>query len=206
MSIEALTWCKKIKGITPTQKLCLTWLCNYAQQDYCAWATEKHLADICNVSDRTIRRVLKKLQDKQFIKIIKKFDSSGRQIRNDYKINVSDVQDSRTPMSTSPQTQMSTLKENNKINIYKEEEFEKIWKIYPRKENKHKALVSWKRICKQIKAEDLLESTEKWLLYHKNINTDLKFIPHFVTYLNNKRWTDVTDKSSSPKSKTEIAG
>ena len=39
-----------------------------------------------------------------------------------------------------------------------------------------------------MKAEDLFESTEKWLLYHKNINTDLKFIPHFVTYLNKLRF------------------
>ena len=61
MSIECLLWSKSVKEINCTDKLCLTWLCNYAQEDHVAWATEKHLAEIMNSTTRTVRRSLKNL-------------------------------------------------------------------------------------------------------------------------------------------------
>lgn len=184
MSIECLLWSKTVKEINCTDKLCLTWLCNYAQEDNVAWATENHLAEIMNSTTRTVRRSLKNLQEKNLIKIINRFDNNGRQIRNDYKILINDLQQ----MSTPSRTPMSTLKENNKKgNIYSED-FNNFWLLYPRQENKFYAFECWKKAIKKSKPEDILRFTKFFV--NKNKNTDLKYIPHASTYLNRKIYLD----------------
>ena len=86
MSLEAITFSMKIKEINSTDKLLLIALSNYANADFIAWASENHLADICNCSTRTIRRSLKVLQEQNLLKVKPRFDA-GRQIRNDYEIS-----------------------------------------------------------------------------------------------------------------------
>tara|TARA_R100001510_G_C7656992_1_gene217929 strand:- start:23359 stop:24030 length:672 start_codon:yes stop_codon:yes gene_type:complete len=184
MSIECLLWSKTVKDINCTDKLCLTWLCNYAQEDNVAWATENHLADIMNSTPRTVRRSLKNLQEKNLIKIISRFDSSGRQIRNDYKILINDIQQ----MSTPSRTQVSTLKENNKKNNIYTEDFNNFWLLYPRQENKYYAFECWNKAIKKTEPEDIMRFTKYFI--KKNKNTDLKFIPHASTYLNRKIYLD----------------
>tara|TARA_R100001509_G_C4878557_1_gene219304 strand:+ start:2266 stop:2862 length:597 start_codon:yes stop_codon:yes gene_type:complete len=184
MSIECLLWSKTVKDINCTDKLCLTWLCNYAQEDNVAWATENHLADIMNSTPRTARRSLKNLQEKNLIKIISRFDSSGRQIRNDYKILINDIQQ----MSTPSRTQVSTLKENNKKNNIYTEDFNNFWLLYPRQENKYYAFECWNKAIKKTEPEDIMRFTKYFI--KKNKNTDLKFIPHASTYLNRKIYLD----------------
>ena len=69
MSLEAITFSMKIKEINSTDKLLLIALSNYANADFIAWASEKHLADICNCSTRTIRRSLKFLKEQNLLKV-----------------------------------------------------------------------------------------------------------------------------------------
>jgi hypothetical protein len=87
--------------------------------------------------------------------------------------------------------------------------FEEFWNIYPRKTNKQKAELAWKKLKP---SQDLLT------IIHKNISERLQrgewsldqkdFIPHASTFLNGRRWDDeivpksggsnATRKSSSP--------
>jgi len=184
MSIECLLWSKTVKHINCTDKLCLTWLCNYAQEDNIAWATENHLADIMNSTARTVRRSLKNLQDMNLIKIINRYDDKGRQIRNDYKILIDNLQQ----MSTPSRTEVSTLKENNKNNNNYTKEFNNFWLLYPRQENKFYAFQCWSKAIKKTDPESIIRFTKYFI--KKNKNTDLKFIPHASTYLNRKIFLD----------------
>ena len=68
MSINALSWALKQETDTTTTKLVLLVLSNYADEDHSCYPSEKHLAKIVGVSDRTIRRSLKYLVEKQLIK------------------------------------------------------------------------------------------------------------------------------------------
>lgn len=181
MSLEAITFSMKIKEINSTDKLLLIALSNYANADFIAWASENHLADICNCSTRTIRRSLKVLQEQNLLKVKPRFDA-GRQIRNDYEILVG-----RTSVSTTPQTVVSTL--NTKRKKLYTEEFGQFWSIYPRKVNKYSAGEKWERMCKEYPPEKILKATE--IFKNKMNGTEEKYIPHPSTYLNKRMFLDI---------------
>ena len=58
MSIEAINWCKTKNCNTPSTKLVLVWLANYADQDHSCFPSEKHLGELCGISDRQVRRCI----------------------------------------------------------------------------------------------------------------------------------------------------
>jgi len=72
-------------------------------------------------------------------------------------------------------------------------QFEKFWRIYPRKTDKGKALTKWNNICSK-------KSTDrpKWRVISRAVRKqkksdrwqDPKFIPHPTTWLNQSRWLD----------------
>ena len=78
MSIEAIGWCKRQKTNTPTTKLVLFILANYADQEYSCYPSEKHIADICGISDRQVRRCLVWLEDNNLITKKRRFGTSNR--------------------------------------------------------------------------------------------------------------------------------
>tara|TARA_R110000851_G_scaffold253297_2_gene405756 strand:+ start:203 stop:787 length:585 start_codon:yes stop_codon:yes gene_type:complete len=181
MSLEAITFTMKITDLNSTDKLLLLMISNYANADYVAWASENHLASLCNCSTRTIRRSLRVLQDRQLLEVKPRYDE-GRQIRNDFKVLVD-----RTPVSTTPQTPVSTL--NTKIKKQYTEEFGQFWSIYPRHVNKYYANNTWKKVVKDYPPEKIIKATE---IFKKKMNTtEEKFIPHASTYLNKKMFLDI---------------
>ena len=58
MSIEAISWCKDQKCNTPTTKLVLFILSNYADQDHSCFPSLKHIGKICGISERQVRRCI----------------------------------------------------------------------------------------------------------------------------------------------------
>lgn len=182
MSVEAITWAIKTQDLGSTEKLLLVMLSNYSNADYVAWASESHLAKVCNCTTRTIRRGLKILSDKKLLKIIPKFDN-GRQVINDYILEVGG-----TPVSTPSRTSVST--HNTKVNktVYTEG-FNKFWSVYPRPVQKYYANNIWNKVTKEIPSEKIISATK---LFVKKMNgTEEKYIPHPSTYLNKRMFMDV---------------
>ena len=129
MSIEALSWGIKQNTQTPTSKLVLLVLCNYANVENICFPSEKHLSKICGVSERSIRRCIKILKETNLIKVqARNFNS------NEYEIlcKTSLQQDTNDQINRTPMT--NNTKEQTK-ELYGES-FEKFWKQYPRKVNK----------------------------------------------------------------------
>lgn len=64
-------------------------------------------------------------------------------------------------------------------------EFDRFWKIYPRKENKGQAEKAWAKAIKLAEPDQIIEAVERtpW-------NEDKQFIPHPASWLNGKRWED----------------
>ena len=67
MSFVCLSWSIKKEVDTPTTKLVLLLLANYADEKNSCFPSEKHLAKLVGVSDRTIRRSLRYLIDNGFL-------------------------------------------------------------------------------------------------------------------------------------------
>ena len=80
MSIEALSWCKNQECPTPTSKLVLFVLSNYADERHSCYPSEKHIAKICGISDRQVRTHLKKLQSLGLLHILMRKGTSNRYV------------------------------------------------------------------------------------------------------------------------------
>lgn len=75
----------------------------------------------------------------------------------------------------------------------KDELFDLCWKAYPRKEGKAEAKKSWEKLTTQ----DILLIRKHLPLYKKeNSAKEKKYIPHFSTYLNKRRFEDEVEASS----------
>ena len=92
-----------------------------------------------------------------------------------------------------------------------EQDFEALWRYYPRKVGKKKARETFKRV---IKSQEILNKLRTSLKDHKlNVWRDtiakgkLEYIPHLSTFLHQERWEDEitpSDSSTSASSTKEI--
>ena len=108
------------KDISPNAKLLygeITALCN--QKGFC-WASNQYFSNLYGVSDRTIRTLIKQLQDKKYIKVELK-DNTKRLIYIDFTTKEKNFLPPRKKTSTPPEENfLHNNTENNK------EEYEEI--------------------------------------------------------------------------------
>ena len=93
-----------------------------------------------------------------------------------------DVLTPRTPMSTNTKD-----KTKDKTDFKKFEEF---WDVYPRKVSKHQAQKVFSKIDDKH-YEKIIKATE--VFAKETLNTEMRFIPHPATYLNQRRYEDFLD-------------
>lgn len=77
-------------------------------------------------------------------------------------------------------------KENPKI----QQEFDEIWKIYPRKEDKKKAFLAYKTARKKASFDEIKNGVETYSNYIKASNTDKCYIKLGATYFNGECWAN----------------
>lgn len=70
--------------------------------------------------------------------------------------------------------------------------FEQFWKHYPRKIAKRAAQSAFNRLTKQEQS-DAVEAIEQHVAYWKLKGTEMEFICHATTWLNQGRWEDELD-------------
>jgi hypothetical protein len=70
--------------------------------------------------------------------------------------------------------------------------FEQFWQHYPRKIAKRAAQKAFDRLTKQEQS-DAIETIEQHVAYWKLKGTDMEFICHATTWLNQGRWEDILD-------------
>ena len=203
MSWSALAWASKQKTGNGTNKLVLIALANYADDNNSCFPSYKTLIILTELSQRTIARSLKQLEENSFITIKQRFseyEQSARQTSNFYQLNIN-VQFNLTPSHIDhPPSHIdhppivrvtSHITNHNKPNY--NSEFELFWKTYPNRpnDNKYGAFQKFVDIIKkkEITFEVLIEKT-KWFAKTQE-GKDTKFIPHCKTWLSQKRFLDV---------------
>ena len=78
MSIEALNWAKFQKCPTPSTKLVLIVLANYADQANSCFPSEAHIAKICEISPRQVRRCIVELEKLALVRTQNRSGTSNR--------------------------------------------------------------------------------------------------------------------------------
>jgi len=189
MSIQGLNWCIKQKTDTPTTKLVLFILSNYADENGSCYPSEKKLGELVGVSDRQIRRCLTYLIKNGFITAQARSGTSNR-----YFLSMDvDVLTPRTPASSNTKDDTKSIYSDN---------FEIFWKRYPRKVGKYAAAIAFKKQIKNIDIKELVRKVEQFANEHSN--TEERFIAHAQTWLNQRRYEDV--KKETKKSLNNLAG
>ena len=76
--------------------------------------------------------------------------------------------------------------------------FERFWKLYPRKKGGGKAVAAlvWNRKVKPLFEQDVIDALQAQLDAGM-FGTEKKYMPHGRTWLNQQRWEDEIEKSST---------
>ena len=207
MSIECLNKALKIQfeGQTPTKRLILILLANYCDDENSCYPSYSHIAKLAGLKDpKHIARIIKEFEDLGLLKIQKRYKEDGGNTSNRYfltlKTDNTDPMGLQTPtppildtptlrVSTPPNTKEETKDDTKDVNV----EFNKFWKVYPRKENKALSLIKYKIITRKFKTDDIMLYLERYLNDLEIKGTEKKYIPHCSTWLSQKRFLDYED-------------
>lgn len=148
----------------------------------------------------TISNTLSKLQDKGYINL--EYQYSGREIEKRFiypclnKLNGGIKENFKDNISTNKSINIS----NNNISDKSDKEFDletrfnNLWKIYPNKKGKPKALLAYKRAVKSgTTDEEIKTGLENYLAEIRVKNTQQNYIKHGSTWFNGKGWEDDYD-------------
>ena len=200
MSFDAMSWASKKECQNSTNKLVLLMLANYSDENESSYPSYKHLAKICECSERTVMRSIDSLISLGLLKKQVRFNSDGKQTSNRFIL----CRDDKIPTVG---VSKSTLNTKRVIQRDYTVEFNQWWDLYPRKDgSKRKAFELWKKITdKEISHQKLLEFTK---MFKVSINgTESKFIPHATTWLNQRRFETVEERPNNQKiNLNQIAG
>lgn len=195
MSLEALTAAFKTEGLSPTKKLILVILANYADENLSCYPSHKHIAKIAGLADsKGVQRTIKEFEASGLLKIENRYTKEGGQTSNRYHLQLNPTPhraNTPTPtvvarFNTKEDTKDKTKRKQKEIYT---EPFEVFWGLYPRKVGKYGAAKSFEKAVKDIETDKLLKATKFFAESNKAVEE--RFIPHAQTWLNNKRFLDV---------------
>ena len=113
----------------------------------------------------------------------------------DIKQQIITTNNKENPYTEKPFTENpSTANVSNK-NVQIEQEFEEVWKIYPRKEDKKKAFMAYKTARKKASFDEIKKGVETYSNHIRVSNTDKRYIKLGATYFNGECWANNYEKS-----------
>lgn len=178
-------------------KVILTEIDSLDQGSRGCYASNKHIAEFCQCSETKVSTAISKLVKLGYL-TIQSFDGRKRELksslskfeRQTFKNCKADLQNLKES-NTYNNTVNNTDKINKKVIL---EEFERIWKEYPRKQGKEKALQAYIRARKADIGEFnefvALDGIRRYKTYLEANKTDPKYIKQGSTWFNQKCWED----------------
>ena len=148
----------------------------------------------------TVSTTLKKLQEKGYIKM--EYEFEGKEVKKRYIYPYLDLSKGGIVknLKDNISTNKSINKSNNNISDMSDKEsdletrFNNLWKIYPNKKGKPKALLAYKRAVKSgTTDEEIKTGLENYLAEIRVKNTQQNYIKHGSTWFNGKGWEDDYD-------------
>ena len=89
MSLHALNCALRCSGLTPTKKLVLVVLANYADETGSCYPSHKHIAEIVGLKDhKGVQKIIKGFEESELLRVEKRYNGSGGQTSNRYHLNL----------------------------------------------------------------------------------------------------------------------
>lgn len=194
------------KRLKPNTKLLygeITALCN--ERGFC-WAGNEYFADLYGVNKETISRWVSDLIKFGYLNREIIYKEGTNQIINRYlRINQYPIDEKRNTPIDEKVKDNNTLFNNTNNNIdhfssLMKNDFDKLWKLYPRKKGKTAAFKHYKKAIKDGATNKQIQ--DGILSYKKEIETkkiEESYIKHGSTWFSNRGWEDEYDYSVNTK-------
>ena len=198
MSIELLNKALKVQNLSPTKKLILLILANYADENGTCYPSHQHLANLCGLqTTKSIKLAINEFVSLGFLKKQNRKLDNGGNTSNRYFLSFGQKEPKVSEELRGVSKRNYNTKEDTK-EIYISN-FDLFWSLYPRKVSKKKSFSIFKKINL-----DEFDSIIKGVKYLIKTNTELKYIPHPSTWLNQERWKD--EVTTETKTLNNLAG
>lgn len=207
------------KELKPNEKLLYGEISALMDAKGFCWATNKYFAELFDVTPETVSRWIAHLIEKGYAKSKIIYDEDGKTILQrklwvflpvvedddpiDKKINRGIDKKIKTPIDEKINTPIDKkIKENvtsNELTSNKEitkesqleNDFEELWKLYPRKAGKAKAFKAYKSAIKQgATNEQIKQGILNYIQWIKDHKTQAEYIKHGSTFFNERCWND----------------
>ena len=108
-----------------------------------------------------------------------------------YTENTTEISSNVRDINITHEKEKSIKKKDSEI----EQEFEEVWKLYPRKEDKKKAFSAYKTARKKASFDEIKKGVETYSNHIKARNTDKCYIKLGATYFNGECWANNYEQS-----------
>jgi hypothetical protein len=180
-----------LEHMTPRQAVLMGMLIGMAKRSGYAYPSNKTIGSILNMTTITVQRELAILEEKGFLtrQLIRDNNNQvvSRKIYPHIKTDIPLISNLIPPSHqkcNSNKDKDISITDNNK-DIYP---FQQFWEMYLKKGVRSKAELAFAKLNTEEK-ELLLTFIPKYVKNHQD-SDKMEFIPHFSTFLNQKRWGD----------------
>lgn len=177
--------------LTALEKIVLVEIDSLDGKDGC-YCSNNYLADFCQCSERKISAAITKLEKLGYI-YVESFDGRRRVLRS--RLEKSARQDSSLCEADGdiPIINNNNKGNNKTNNASKQKEidemFERVWKLYPKKEGKHRVSKESKRKLYDAGEDTIVKAVENYKSKIEKDKTADKYIKHGSTFFNGD-WQD----------------
>ena len=238
MSVQAITWALGCKTEKSSDKFVLVVLANYSDQDGFCWPHVGTIAELTMLSVRAVRRCITRLDgafltvEKQrgtfgqqasshyFLdlnsEIILQSDILSPSVQSDIDAppECHPRQSQSEPAATIYNDEPSYIHvidpivQNDVLIVENDVLFDVWWKLYPRKQDKKKALAAWTKQGCEKNAESLIEALKNQIANDAQYSGDQQFIPLPSSYINKEKFNDeivIRSRTESRETAAEAA-
>lgn len=158
------------------------------------FASNEHLAEFCQCSERKVTESVSKLVELGYISVVC-FDGRKRFLRSRVaKIARLDSKNCEAEWKNLRDSNTSIIplnKPDNSISSI-DDDFSTFWSAYPRKDGKQDAIKAWKSIKPNKELQDVILNDLKRRVGINGVwyKSERRFIPLPATYLRGRRWED----------------
>jgi hypothetical protein len=210
MSAKALTYVWDHSPYTGTKRVIHIAIADVANEENGnrLWVSQGNIAHKAKCDRKTVTRTFAQMVDDGYLRLIK--DNSAARKPNVYEfltprdissptrdISSFELGTFHPPLVSRCPSNSSELKRENTTSVREalqgvvvQTEFDKFWKVYPRKINKKKAFECFEKAANRAPASLIAERAAVWAKAWKDSEQEVQFIPHATTWLNADRWED----------------
>ena len=168
---------------------------------YC-WASNDYFAKLYSVSIGTIKSWLKCLEDNSYIRRVIKYKSGSKEVEQRF-ISLAPRSENLPPSvrklthprsENCPDNNTSINTKNIRASSTLESDFEKLWKLYPKKIGKKPALAAYKRVMSRKKNPATNKQIQDGIVAYRQLikskDTEKRFVKDGSTFFNQEAWND----------------